>query len=281
MSDVTIKGWPESSLNVGTIEEIKEVVKNRTAICYWRPPTYDYKGQIILNTVMAVVNFAVAAWSAVEYMRIFRMQHQIADAYASMQEEDWRRYNEKYRPLENLMINECLNEAEPEVDYDKVEALHDEFHTAASGEADAVLNKLFSQYRLCPDDSVSASYNLRRRESRDDLVNYGFRDAEFFRELEADWRFSRRANLLNLGRDFASNSAKFAQASAGMLSNLGSAAAEALNGSLYFLGHWANRNPTQYPAMPAGFTETGGQTTIPTITSSQLMSAFPAQSTFF
>ena len=90
------------------IKEIADVVKSR--VCGWAPPSFGDVGQTALHTILAAVAFATALWNAYEQLRIFRMRHRLADAYAAMAEGDCNRFNERYRPLEDQMIKECLAE---------------------------------------------------------------------------------------------------------------------------------------------------------------------------
>jgi hypothetical protein len=242
MVDVTISSGKVEITKVGGVEVLKHQV------CGWAPPSYGDTGQFILHTILAVVSFGAVIWQAYEQLRVFRMRQKIADAWASMAEEDWRRFNTKYKPLESQMINESLSEPRNVVDYDGLEARYAGYAEIGYGGAEAMFAELAKSFRVCPDPST----NLWKEMARDDTVNFGYREAETYNQAMEDIRFNNRAELLNLGRDLTATAAKYGEASANILEkvsdNLGTAISDALN----FLGYYRNRLNPEYPTYPEG-----------------------------
>jgi hypothetical protein len=221
-------------------------LKVESTICHWAPPQFTDKGQTVLHTVLSVVSFAVALWSAGEQMRIFNMRNQLADAYAAIAEEEWNRFNTKYRPLENDMIAECLAEKDYFPDYDEAEATYSGLIEDDLERGSAFMTDMARRYALCIDRSLLSGLASEASSSRADFVNYGYRDMEWYTQHKRDYRFNKRSNLLNLGRNLISQSAKYGGLADSILQGAAAAQAAATNGAMYFLGYIRNRNEPMY-----------------------------------
>jgi hypothetical protein len=241
---IIVKDGKEVELVVKTIKQIE---KSNVTICGWAPPSYGDTGQTILHTLLAAVSFAVAVWSVKEQLRVFNMRRRLADGYAAMAEYDWNRFNDKYKPLENQMINECLSESAQPVDYEGVRSVNSAFHSNAVARADALYAEIDKQYRLCPDPSLIRSLETERSVNYNDLINFGYREGELFAIDFDDMRFNRRSNLLNLGRDLASKTATYGEVADKMLSEAGDGLSGAVTDAMSFLGYIRNKRDTVYP----------------------------------
>jgi hypothetical protein len=237
-------------------------IQTHTSFCHWAAPTFSDMGQTALHAVLSVAAFAVALWSAGEQMRIYRMRYKLADAYARIAEEEWNRYNESYRPLENDMLQECMADEWMEPDYDGAERDYSAMVEAGYDLAARHMNDIAAKYALCMDPSLRAGMASGEARSRTDAVNYGYRDAEAFAQDMNDYRFNKRAQLLNLGRDLVSQSANFGRVADNVFKGAFGAAGQAVSGAMHFLGYIRNRNQTSFPDFSGGG-DSGGTSAYP------------------
>jgi hypothetical protein len=235
-------------------------IRTNTTVCNWAAPTFGNMGQTALHTVLAGVAFAIALWTASEQLRIFRMRYRLAEDYARIAEEEWNRYNEFYRPLENDMLEECMASPWTDPDYAGAEAEYGGMADAASARGLDHMRELAARYSLCVDPSLSAGLGTDAAVMRTDAVNYGYRDAEWYAQNKNDVRFNRRSNLLNLGRDLVMLSAKFGQVTNTVLEGASASAHAATSGAMYFMGYMRNRNATYYPQFMSEGTATNAGT---------------------
>jgi hypothetical protein len=256
---VTITSWPDS-LKISEITKITEIEKltkleewpeqplnTQTTICGWAPPKVTDAGDTALHAVLSVVAFAVAIWSAYEQMRIFNMRYELADAYASLAEQQWTRFDGRYRPVEAMLVAECMAENPIEPDYESARSRGAEFASFGSAQANIEYERNLKLYNLCPGTDRLQANAVNDALLSDDSVNYALRDEEYNALVEDDMRFNRRASLLNLGRDLLSTSMRYGQAANSILAGAAAAQAQTTAGAMAFLGYIRNREETQYP----------------------------------
>lgn len=233
-------------------------LSTHTSFCHWAAPMYGDSGEGGLHSLLSVVAFAVAVWSAYEQLRIFKMRYDIAKGYANIAQERWDRFNAAYKPLENAMVDEISAQGPVSADYAGVQSDYNIFTGNAYGDADRRLRLTAARYALCIDPSLVDDLNLAASLAKDDGVNYGYRHAEWYAILRDDVRWNNRAALLNLGRDMLAQSAKYGSMANDMLGSAGQAAGAAMEGALGYLGYANNRNETYYPAHFTTSTSPGG-----------------------
>ena len=247
MSSVSIISWPGDSLPV----------ESKTTICGWAPPQYTDAGEGTLNTVLSVVAFAVAIWSAYEQMRIFNMRYKIAEGYANLAEQQWTRFDTRYKPIEAMLVAECLAELPVEPDYPAARSRGEAFADHGLAQGNLAWERDLRIYRLCPGLGRMRSMAAAGALLLDDTVNFSMRDEEADAIVEDDMRFNRRAGLLNLGRDLLSTSAKYAEVANNLLASAAAAQAQTTAGAMAFLGYIRNREETAYPAFLSHSTSPG------------------------
>lgn len=221
-------------------------ILTHTSFCHWAAPEYSDTGQSGLHLVLAAISFAVGVWSAYEQMRVFNMRYEIAKGYANLAQEQWDRFSSRYRPLENAMISECLAETEIKPDYPKARSGFTQFAEAGAAQAQAECDSLMKQYCLCPDQTQAQSILADRALCLDDSVNFSYRDQEIYSRNRDDFRFNKRSNILNIGRNMLADSSRYAAASGEMLTDAANLTSAATQGAFTFLGYIRNRASTAY-----------------------------------
>lgn len=215
-----------------------------TGFCHWAAPEYTTIGQTGLHAILSVISFAVAVWSAYEQLRVFNMRYQIAKGYADIAQDQWDRFNGKYKPLENSMIAEISAEVVVKPDYAKAKSEFTQFAETGFAQAKSEYDRAIKLFGICSDDS---SIEVNKALWSDDMVNYGYRDAESYALLRDESRFNRRASLLNIGRDLLSNSAKYSGAASDLLTSSGEQAANTTQNAMTAVGYLRNKFATTYP----------------------------------
>lgn len=232
--------------------------------CHWAAPMYGDAGQSMLNTVLAVVAFIVAYKSLEAQIEINDMRRDIADGYAKITEDRWRRFKSAYAPLELALINEIMSQGPVEPDYERARSNHNAYVANAFGDAQARLAGLAQRYALCIDETLTNDLQLSAGLAADDGVNFGYRWEEWYAIMRDDIRWNRRSNLLNLGRDLLAQSAQYASYANNILAGLGEQAGKAFSGALGYLGYYFSRQNTAYPnsyvssSTPGGVLDFGG-----------------------
>ena len=222
-------------------------VKADVSVCNWAAPTYGDTGETALHAVLSVVAFAVALWSAYEQMRIFNMRYQIAEGYADMAEEAWLRFDARYRPLEALMIGECLGVPAVTPDYEAVRSRDGGFADYGWERGRDVRSRELALGNFCLGPARLRSLEVSAAAFRDDLVNLGFREAEFNAIALDDMRFNNRSQLLNLGRHLLSQSASYGRTAAALLEGAAAMQARTTEGAMFLVGYLRHRAATDYP----------------------------------
>jgi hypothetical protein len=234
------------------VDTTAEAIRGHVTFCHWTAPEFTDLGQTALHGILSVVAFAVALWSALEEARIFRMRARLAEGYAAIAEEEWMRFNARYRPLENDMIAECLADPLREPGYGEAESRYLELSARGFESARDRMAELARGYALCVDPSVAAGFALEEAAAEADAVNYGYRDAEWYARQKNDLRFSERAGLLNVGRDLMAQASKYGGMGDGILQGAAASARAATSGAMQYLGYIRNRQVTYYPEQVTG-----------------------------
>ena len=209
-------------------------------ICGWKPPAYGDAGYSAFHLALSAVAFAVAVWSAYEQMRIFNMRYQLANAYADIAQETWDRFDARYRPLENQMINICIGEVAVVPDYEAARGTYSAFVERGRSAGDQFIERELAG--LCPGAARFRAYEVDTAAFGDDMLNLAYRDAERDALDMDDARWSRRNALLNLGRDLSAQSASYGNLAGGILANAAQLQASATAGAAHFLGYIRNRS---------------------------------------
>jgi hypothetical protein len=218
-------------------------IPTHTSFCHWAAPEYSTTVQTLLHTILAVISFAVGIWSAYEQLRIFKLRYEIAKGYANIAKDEWNRFNDKYRPLENLMIAEALAAPAVAPDYATAKSNYTQFTSAGYTQTQLEMTALAKKFCICSNLEPTTEKALWL----DDSINYGYRDEEREAIVQDDLRFNKRANLLNVGRNNMANSAKYGGLASDLLSDAAAANEKATSGAFNFLGYVRNRFETTYP----------------------------------
>jgi hypothetical protein len=227
------------------IEEIQKPVPNQ--ICNWAAPTFGDIGQTVLHKVLATVAFAVGVWSAIEQMRVFNMRYKLAEDYARISQEQWDRFNKKYKPLELMAVSECLAAKEVKPDYPAALSLGLQMSGDGAAQARLAMAEFSRVYALCPSRSMATDFESGSVGLADDLVNFNYRNEETFALAKDTTRFNRRSDILNLGRNLSTQAASYGQTAASLLGAAANNLAQTTYGAFSLIGYLRNREVTAYP----------------------------------
>lgn len=215
--------------------------------CAWAAPTYNGQSsntdralwvaaQVVLTTALIGLN-----------THIQNKQYDIAKQYQKLSQQKFERFRDKYAPLEKKMLNEASSAVDPDPDYDDAKTRGNTASDIAFSVMARDLKRYAKMYALCIDDSLNTDrYKVL---SRDDTVNFNYRDAENWAHYKSDKRWNRRSDILNLGRDNAATGFSYAQAASTAFAGYAAALNQAGNGLSGLFGYLNNRNETSYPAL--------------------------------
>lgn len=214
-------------------------------MCSWAAPQFSRAGESADRAGWVAAQAALAISMIALSTHVQNKQYEIAKAYTDIAEDKWKRFRDKYAPLERRMLNESSGTPEPTVDYNDARNRAAVANDFAFGDADKQLSKYAKLYALCLDPTQDLS--RARSLSRTDSVNFNYRDAENFNYYRSDKRWNRRSDILNLGRGNAPAAFSHAQSANSAFSGVASALQQAGNGLSGLIGYLFNRNTTSYP----------------------------------
>lgn len=217
-------------------------------MCWWAAPEYNRTGEEVDRSAWVAAQAVLAVSMIALNTHITNKQHEIAKAYVDIAEDKWKRFRDKYAPLERRMLDEASGRGEPVTDYQGAKDRAWNANNFAFNSANKCMENYAKQYALCLDPTQTL--DRARALSRDDSVNFNYRDAENFNYHLSDKRWSRRSDILNIGRDNAASAFSYAQSSNQAFSGVASALQQAGSGLSGLLGYMFNRNETVYPATP-------------------------------
>jgi hypothetical protein len=142
-----------------------------------------------------------------------------------------------------MAIAECLGAKPPDPDYPLAKSLGTEMAADSLGIGRGILKK----YGRCVGAAQAQEFEAKGQAQADDLVNYFYRDQEAYALAKKIQLFTRRANVLKLGRDLAAQSVRFADSANSLLGGLAQGLAQTTNGAMSFLGYIRHREITAYP----------------------------------
>lgn len=215
-------------------------------LCAWAAPTYNgnssntdrqlwIAAQVVLTVALIALN-----------THIQNKQYDIAKQYQKLSEQKFERFRDKYAPLEKKMLNETSSVSKPTPDYYDARARGNTAADLAFNTMNRDMSRYAKMYALCIDDSLNTDrYKVL---SRDDTVNFNYRDAENWAMYKSDKRWNRRSDILNLGRDNAATGFSYAQTANTAFTGFASAMNQAGNGLTGLFGYLNNRNEISIPS---------------------------------
>lgn len=235
-------------VSVGDIDKGIEPLR----FCHWNTPEWGDQGQTAENTWYKAGLIAVALLNTAAQLAINLKRYEIAKEYAKLAKDRWNQFKNTYAPFELEMINEAANKPEYVEDYAGSRSRYSNWAKDAYNEANKRLAQEAKEYALCFSPSLVRDLALSGALAETDGINFGFRWEENQAIIDNDMRYSRWINLLALGRDLESQSAKYAKAADNIYGNLAGLAQDAASGAMGLLGYLSARKETTYPSGYSG-----------------------------
>lgn len=222
--------------------------------CHWAAPEYTAVGESAWNNFFTVAQLLVAVANAIAQQNIADKQQDLADSYYQMAKDKWDRFKNKYMPLEIKLLNETSTE--PIVDLNCT----DDFRRA-----EASVNPAYAQmqeymahaknkFNLCIDPTLVTMMETKQAVTLVDTTNYNLQDDQWYVDYRNDKRWNRRSNILNLGRNLASEALKYGDVARNIYNQVGQQIDQAANSLISSLGYYGARNDTFYPTtMMSGY----------------------------
>lgn len=214
-------------------------------MCTWAAPHYTDMGSSTDRNLWLVAQIAIAAAQIYLQTYIQNKQYEIAKAYADITKDKWERFKNAYVPLERKLLAEAGNAAEYEPDYAAARSRGSSAAERAYSLAEQAFTTKAGQYALCIDPSVNLDANRAR--SRDDTINFSYRDEENYAYYKQDKRWNRRSDILNIGRGNISTAFSYAKSASQNYAGLSAALQQVGNGISGMFGYLGNRMEMTYP----------------------------------
>lgn len=222
------------------------------SFCDYAAPEYGGKGELGWTDFFQAAALIIAIANGVAQSAISDKQQDLADKYYDMARFKWDRFSQKYMPLEKELLAETSSAPIREIDCQGAESRADAAVNLAYDGTDAYVARMAKSYRICLDPTLVAYTDNRRNLMRVDTHNYNLSDERWFTDVKNDQRWNRRSNVLNLGRNLASEALKYGDVSRSLLKQVGGQLDRAAGGVIQALGYYGARHDTYYPTSYLG-----------------------------
>lgn len=215
--------------------------------CHWNAPEYGVKGQRWYAEALKAAGLAIAIANGIAQAEIADKQQDLADKWYSHARYKWDRFDAAYKPLEIQILNETSTTPIQELDCagDKDRAL-----TAVSSSYDSIQKYLRDKarsMRVCFDAELLGTLNTRQAMMLVDSTNFNLVDDQWFVDWKNDKRWSNRSQILDLGRNLASEALQYGQVANTLYNKVGGQIDRAAQGVMNALGYIGSRLDTYTP----------------------------------
>ena len=224
--------------------------------CHWAAPEYGGVGESAWTNFFRAAQLAIALLNATIQGQIADKQQDLANGYYQQAKYKWDRFDKRYRPLEESILDETSSVPIREMDCDDDRDRASLAVGSAYDTIGAYMTRKARALRLCLDPTSVDQLEFGRNLLLVDTENYNLRDDTWFTDFKNDQRWNRRSNILNLGRNLGSMALKYGDVSRALMSDVGGIANKAAGSLSMALGYYGARLDTVYPT---GYLGTGGQ----------------------
>ena len=215
-------------------------------MCAWAAPEYSVSGAVRDRTAELVAQAAIYSSIAALNTHIQNKNYHIARSYTDLSLDRWNRFMNAYARLEQKMISTTMHTAEPASDYVGAKSRALSSVSFAYNSAKSTMTSYAKLYALCMDDSLNLDHD--QAITRDDTINFNYRDVENYKDYLSDKRWNRRSDVLNLGRNNLPTASSYAQHASNAFGDVSNAVVGIGSGLSGLIGYLFNRNETVYPA---------------------------------
>jgi len=209
------------------------------------------EGLIKASNIARIGAIAVALINTANAVRMAVLQKDIADKYQQMADEAREYFNDTYKPCEESAVAEACAAPLYSRDFDKsqIGRMLVSVKSKARDQIEAVIR---CKTRYCTGQMAAAIKDgtLAQAGAEATVYGLGLRYEEDRERARNDVRWSRRAAILNIGRDLAGAATEYAQLAAGIFGRLGEQSAQGAAGAVSWLDTDSQRRATQYPQRP-------------------------------
>ena len=240
------------------VKDVSKAIKSQTStfspdlktiaarMCAWAAPEYSVSGAVRDRTAELVAQAAIYSSVVALNTYIQNKNYHIARSYTNLSLDRWNRFKNAYARLEQKMIATTMNTAEPASDYAGAKSRAQSSVSFAYNSAKSTMTSYAKLYALCMDDSLNLDHD--QAITRDDTINFNYRDAENYKDYLSDKRWNRRSDVLNLGRNNLPTASSYAQHASNACGDVSNAVVGIGSGLSGLIGYLFNRNETVYPA---------------------------------
>lgn len=220
--------------------------------CHWAAPEISDIGEDGWSVAFQAAAIAIAIANGLAQAQISEKQQDLAEGWYQQAKYKWDRFNTKYKPLEISMLNEAsstpIRSLDCADDKTRAQAAVNSAYTASRNS----LTRLAKGLRICVDPHTLTVIDHKQALMLGDTENYNLNDDQFFTDYKNDQRWNRRSNVLNIGRNNATEALKYGDVARSLLSQVGNQIDRAANTLMTSLGYYGARNDTYYPTTYLG-----------------------------
>lgn len=234
----------------------RQGVMDALRFCHWAAPEYGPVGENAWSNFFKAAQIAIATLNATIQGQIADKQQDLAEGYYQQAKYKWDRFDKRYRPLEEKLLQEVSTVPVKEMDCADDRARAEVVVNSAYDIIGEALSRKAKAEHLCIDPSLLSRMAFGRSLMLADTENYNLRDDTWFVDFKNDQRWNRRGNVLNLGRNLGSMAMKYGDVARSLMNDVSGIANKAFGSISTALGYYGARFDTVYPTTYLG---TNGQ----------------------
>lgn len=220
---------------------------DRVRFCHWAAPEYGGVGESMWTKAFEAAQLAISILNALIQGQISDLQQDLADGYYQQAKYKWDRFSGKYMPLEKDILWEASNTPVREMDCIDDRSRAESAVNPAFDYIGDYMRDVAKGYRLCMDSTMVRQLEYSRNLLLVDTENYNLRDDQWFTDFKNDQRWSRRSNILNLGRNLGAQALQYGDVARKLLGDVSNIANKAFGTISQALGYYGTRFDTFYP----------------------------------
>lgn len=230
--------------------------------CHWNAPQWGEIGELAWNTAFKVAELTIAVANSIAQQEIADKQMDLADRWYSHAKYKWNRFDQQYKPLEQLLLRETSTVPMPKLDCVGVRARSNDFVNTAHASAEADVKRIAKKYCVCMNPTLARAIDTRQNILLVDTYNFNYNDDRWFRDLKEDQRWNNRSNVLTLGRNLDSQAMSYANLANQIFGRVSQQIDRATGAAMNALGYFGARNDT---FSPMTYLATGGRSSAGTM----------------
>ncbi len=226
--------------------------------CHWAAPEVSGWVQAAWEVARVALEIAISKKLGDIKDEISEAQKALANDYYNMAESKWKRFTDRFYPLEKILLNTAANTPVRMLDCADARLRATQAVDPAFAHMQEYLSRTVKKLRVCVDSSQVGMLDHKRAIAQVDTENFNMQDDRWFTDYKNDLRWNRRSTLLNLGRNLPSEMMQYGQLARSAGANADAMATQLSSSLMGLVGYFGARINSIFPTTFSSGGETVG-----------------------